>query len=273
MQWLTVHYTGAPSINVSEDRVAAFIKNMERQDFANTSQGYSAIKYNFFVDKFGRIWEGRGFDYRNAADGGGANGNSISVQVMVGVHDNRPTDQMVFALQSMYQHAVRRYGRLLQVRGHKDVRATSCPGVELERLVRSGRISRPVDVPQVVVGQRGEIPTVVKEADVYKVTGPTRVYDSRDGGVRVKGGSTVSVRTNLPSDAKAAHVNLTGLFDGGGFLTAWADGALPNASVLNGKKGDTVANAVTVPLRADRSFQLFAHADTHVIVDVMGYHS
>lgn len=273
VNFLTVHYTGAGSVSVSEDQVAGYIKNIERQDFANTSQGYSAIKYNFFADKFGRLWEGRGFDYRNAADGGGANRDSISVQVMVGVNDNRPTEQMVFALQSLYQHAVQRYGRLLGVRCHKDVRSTSCPGVELEALVRSGRISQPVSALQEVIGQRVDVPQLLKEASMFKVTSPTRVYDSRDGGKRVRGGSSVVVRTNLPADAKAAHVNITGLFNAAGFLTVWADGARPNASVLNGKKDDVVANAVTVPLRADRTFQVFAQADTHVVVDVMGYHA
>jgi hypothetical protein len=121
--------------------------------------------------------------------------------------------------------------------------------------------------------QRPDIPQPIRSAAMYTTTIPTRVYDSRTGaGVQVAAGQTVVISTNLPAGATAAHVNVTGIMDGPGFITTWAEGDRPNSSVLNGQRGQAVANAVTVPLDSRRRFSLYAHARSHVIVDVMGYH-
>jgi len=121
-------------------------------------------------------------------------------------------------------------------------------------------------------GQLPNVPESLRNAKMYTVTQPTRVYDSRQGKL-LTGGSSTTVKTNLPKGAVAAHVVVTGLFEGNGFVTAWASGARPNASVLNGKKGDVLANAVTVPLASNGTLRLFNSPNAHLIVDVMGYHS
>ena len=106
---------------------------------------------------------------------------------------------------------------------------------------------------------------------MYTVTNPTRVYDSRRG-AKLRAGQTVTVSTNLPAGAKAAHVNITGIMDRGGFFTAWGAGQRPDTSVLNGVPGQAVANAVTVPVDGVGRIRLFTHAPAHLIVDVMGWY-
>jgi hypothetical protein len=151
---LTVHYVGSPSVGVSEANVAGFIKNIERGQMAK-DPAMSAISYNFLIDKYGRVWEGRGFSYRNAANGAGSNNaTSLSVCVLVGVNDNNPTGSILFALRVLWKHCLVRCLNIVDVQGHRDVRATACPGDALYKLVSSG--------------------LVVGDGNVSRVDGPNR---------------------------------------------------------------------------------------------------
>jgi LysM repeat protein len=144
---MTVHYTGTARVTATADQIAARIKATERHHFNRTDAFYSAVGYNFAIDKWGRIWELRGFDYRNAANGTASNSTSFSVCVLVGVEDNTPTPEIVAALQALYAEGVRRTGRRLAVKGHQEHKATACPGGALQALVRSGRIQNPPPAP------------------------------------------------------------------------------------------------------------------------------
>lgn len=144
---MTVHYTGAPSVQVSKAGVPGYIKRIERQHQARPGdQACATIAYNFIIDKWGRIWEGRGWDYINAANGArrgqpSSNPVTFSVLVLVGVEDNAPNEAITQALEDLYKLACKRLRRReLAVQGHKDHVATSCPGPKLYRLVKSGKI-------------------------------------------------------------------------------------------------------------------------------------
>lgn len=145
---MTVHYTGAPSFNARRGEIPARIKRIERQHQARPGdEKQSTIGYNFIIDKWGRIWEGRGWTYRNAGNGArkgqpSSNPVSFSVCVLVGVDDNKPTPEIIAALQLLYSLAVKRFKRELAVQGHKDHISTSCPGPALQRLVKSGKIQK-----------------------------------------------------------------------------------------------------------------------------------
>jgi len=142
---MTIHYTGAPSVNAGKDDMAARIKQTERGHQGRTNENISTIGYNFVIDKWGRIWEARGWTYRNGANGArkgekSSNDWSFSVQVCVGVKDNAPTPEVIDALQDLYVIACKRFKRELSVGGHRDHVATSCPGEDLYKLVKSGKI-------------------------------------------------------------------------------------------------------------------------------------
>jgi hypothetical protein len=81
---LTLHWVGSSNYNRTPDQIPAGIKQIEQGQF-RADGNLSAISYNFLVDKYGGIWEGRGYNYRNAANGKNANNTtSMSVCVLVG---------------------------------------------------------------------------------------------------------------------------------------------------------------------------------------------
>lgn len=95
---------------------------------------------------------------------------------------------------------------------------------------------------------------------------PIRVYDSRRqtgafaaGEVRkVAVGQNGAVFVNVTVvDAKAA-----------GFVTAWADGPMPDVSNVNYGAGQTICNTSWVPVAADGTIQLYTYASCHLLVDV-----
>jgi hypothetical protein len=145
---MTVHYTGAPSVNATPDEIPARIKRTEQGQMAK-DPNLSAVGYNFFIDKWGRIWEGRGYTYRNAANGGdsvhftkkSSNPWTMSVCLIIGVKDNQPTPEIVTALRWLWRDMNRQFGRTLNIQGHQAHRPTACPGVEVMKLINSGGIT------------------------------------------------------------------------------------------------------------------------------------
>lgn len=60
----------------------------------------------------------------------------------------------------------------------------------------------------------------------------------------------------------------------GGFVTLWRSGLTPPiASCVNYAPGQTVANTTSVPVAADGSFHVYAYANTHMVIDLVGVHS
>jgi hypothetical protein len=113
--------------------------------------------------------------------------------------------------------------------------------------------------------------TEVRSPRMYEPVNPRRVLDLRPK--RPNPGSVVTVRTNAPPGSTATHVNITVVDSvGGGYVTAWSQGVMPESSVLNTfAAGQTVANAVNVPLTSTGEFKLFTSAGDLMIVDVMGF--
>jgi len=145
---LTVHYMGVDGPITDDPRkIPGLIKNVERNHMARKGENMSAIGYNFLIDKNGKIWEGRGWDYRNGANGTDSNDTSISVCILVGVKDNKPTPEMVNAVRWLREQTAKKYRvikkRKVTVRGHKHHKATSCPGPALTKLVMSGSFQEP----------------------------------------------------------------------------------------------------------------------------------
>ena len=116
---------------------------------------------------------------------------------------------------------------------------------------------------------------------IEMLAAPTRLLDTRTGN-GLSGKFTAGQRRDLqitgrggiPATARAVVINLTSTSsDTGGFITAWPTGiAQPNASVLNRKTGDTVANLAIVPIGSGGKISLYnSTGTTHLIGDVVGY--
>jgi hypothetical protein len=145
---LTIHYVGVDGPLSSDPlKIPGLIKNIERNHLARTGENMSAIGYNFLIDKNGHIWEGRGWAYRNGANGTDSNDTSMSVCILVGTKDNKPTAEMINAVRWLREQTAKKFRRVkrrqVTVRGHKAHKATSCPGPALTRLIQSGAFLEP----------------------------------------------------------------------------------------------------------------------------------
>ncbi|WP_405833761.1 PKD domain-containing protein [Streptomyces sp. NBC_00105] len=119
----------------------------------------------------------------------------------------------------------------------------------------------------------------------YTSMTPARFVDTREGlGAsrgRLAARSAFTTRIGglqgVPPGITAVALNVTVTEpEGPGHLTAYSgDGAVPTASNLNFVPGQTVANAVIVPVAADGTIKVFngSWMPAHVVVDVVGYYS
>lgn len=98
--------------------------------------GWSGTGYAFMVDQAGTIFEGRGWSLQ-AAHCPGYNRSGLSAYVAIG-GDQEPTDAALRAVRWLYDESCRRTGRQLAKRGHRDGKATSCPGDALYAWVEAG---------------------------------------------------------------------------------------------------------------------------------------
>jgi hypothetical protein len=150
-----VHHTAGPN-NYSAADVPGIIRGIQAYE-QSPAQGYNDIAYNFLVDKFGRIWEGRGGgidkDVLSAATGG-FNSYTVSVAA-IGDFTSTPAPQaMVDSIAQVVGwklgvNGVSPYGTATltstgndrypagtavtfnAVSGHRDSKPTECPGTQL----------------------------------------------------------------------------------------------------------------------------------------------
>ncbi|WP_328528260.1 FG-GAP-like repeat-containing protein [Nocardioides sp. NBC_00368] len=159
-----VHHTAGTN-DYTETDVPSIIQGI--YEFHVKTRGYRDVGYNFFVDKFGRIWEGRhggvalpvegahtsGYNY----DSFGASALGCFDTVAAGCPDdtgatqNQPTDAMVQAYGSLYAWKLSLHGVTANatnvtltktdgtkttfphaIQGHRDAGTTVCPGANLQ---------------------------------------------------------------------------------------------------------------------------------------------
>ncbi|WP_327260090.1 PKD domain-containing protein [Streptomyces sp. NBC_01232] len=124
------------------------------------------------------------------------------------------------------------------------------------------------------------------QAAGYTSMAPARFVDTRKGlgtgtapgklAARSAFTTRISGLNGVPEGITAVALNVTVTEpQGTGHLTAYGDGPVPTASNLNFVTGQTVANAVIVPVAADGTIKVFngAWMPAHVVVDVVGYYS
>lgn len=138
--------------------------------------------------------------------------------------------------------------------------------------------------------QSGTVDLAADLAGYYSATGahgfvplaPTRIADSRQRlGVagRLRGGVpsllVVAAAGGVPADAAAAVLNVTAVKASASsdlrVYPTQAGGAIPLVSHLNMPRGRDEPNLVVTRLGTAGAVQLYARADTHVVVDVSGY--
>ncbi|MEU9233860.1 PKD domain-containing protein [Streptomyces subrutilus] len=139
---------------------------------------------------------------------------------------------------------------------------------------------QPVDLIADVTGYFTRAP-----AGGYSSMAPARFVDTRDGlgaskarlAARTAFATRIGGLRGVPQGITAVALNVTVTEPAGpGHLTAYSGaGPVPTASNLNFVPGQTVANAVIVPVAEDGTIKVFngSWMPAHVVVDVVGYYS
>jgi hypothetical protein len=149
-----VHHTASGN-DYSRSDTPALIRGMYR--YHTKSLGWSDIAYNFLVDRFGRIWEGRAGGVARPVRGAhtlGFNSDSCGIAVIGNFDQVKASDTVVRGVAAVAAWKLDRYGRrargrttvrsegsdkyrdgamatLRVIDGHRDTNDTSCPGTNL----------------------------------------------------------------------------------------------------------------------------------------------
>jgi hypothetical protein len=291
-----VHHTTGAS-----DYTATEVPGMIRAIYAYHTEtlGWSDIGYNFLVDRFGRLHEGRwgGVDRPViGAHTGGFNTNTVGIAAL-GDHETSPVPDAVMTgfgqllgwklgLYGADPHGrvtltsgggdSNRYptGQAVDfnvISGHRDASYTLCPGQHLYPRL-----------PEI----RSEAAAFMGRPGPFRAVTPARVLDTRTGlgapaGVVTAGSFRslqVAGRGGVPAIGVGTVVlNVTAVKpSGGGYLTVYPTGrARPTTSNLNYPAGrPAVANLVHVAVGSGGAVTVYAgNADVHVVADVYGWTS
>ena len=144
---LAGHWNGPPmrlvNANCSSTCYQA-VRNIQR--FHQVTRGWLDIAYSFLVCPHGKIFEGRGWGVRTAAQGT-TYGNTHYHAVMYLAGDGEPlTEAAKRGLRAVYDESRRRYGG--KFRPHSWFNSTICPGSEMRRWIEDGaKVSGSVSPP------------------------------------------------------------------------------------------------------------------------------
>jgi hypothetical protein len=108
------------------------------------------------------------------------------------------------------------------------------------------------------------------------LAGSTRVFKAWAATYTAQGGSGTNCNILQSNDVAALALNLLVIVPSGeGFIKAWPVGvAQPNASTLNYKTNDVLANSATLKVsQVSGDWNLFSVSTTHFAADVVGYYS
>jgi putative cell wall-binding protein len=190
-----VHHT-VNANDYTADEVPGIIRAIYA--FHVTSRGYRDIGYNFLVDKYGRVWEGRHGGIEQPVVGAhtlGYNSVAFAMSAIGTYTGTAPTSAMITAYQGLFawklsNHGVSALGRATlngtafdAVSGHRDANATECPGNALYAqipTIRTGAAALQSASPIRLAGpdRFGTAAAVARE--VYPSASSVVVVDGRD---------------------------------------------------------------------------------------------
>ena len=138
LHWMGFHIEG-DSIRL--------VKSIQRNHMSPPKSWWD-LAYNEMIDQDGNVFEGRGLTHRSGAQGGTRNNKAYyALGLMVGP-GQPPSDELVAAVRKRIKVIRTMQPSATAVVGHNELKATSCPGPDIDRMIRAGMFEpRPVDVP------------------------------------------------------------------------------------------------------------------------------
>ncbi|QIK65574.1 hypothetical protein G7072_03790 [Nocardioides sp. HDW12B] len=278
-----VHHT-VNANDYSRDQVPSLLRGIYA--YHTRSLGWSDIGYNFLVDRFGRIWEGRYGGVARPVVGAhtlGYNEDSFAMSAIGNFETAQPSDVMLDAYAKLFAWKLGLHGirgddgdvvisgdHFKAISGHRDAGSTACPGrylyAQLPAIRRataaaqSGRDPDPTPPPPTPEPEPEPVTTTDRDADLSGRSFPDlvardkrtgRAVVIRTGGMLEFEATDVVARDLSSFDLVAAADDLDG--DGTADLVARrTEGG--EAVLLRGE-------AAGARFRADRTYTEFARLD------------
>jgi hypothetical protein len=99
------------------------------QAFHQDTRGWADIGYHWLIGRDGRVYEGRALDVQGAHAGGDNNRNNLGVSVIGDFSTRLPDGPQLATLTAFLRDQMRtRSIPLDRLFGHRDFKATACPG-------------------------------------------------------------------------------------------------------------------------------------------------
>jgi hypothetical protein len=132
---IAIHWEGPALGDYSDQDAFAIVRGIQRDHMVN--QGWADLAYTAVVDRFGRLFEGRGPGVRTAANGtNDGNARYYAVCALVGSGDS-VTQELLTGLTSAVDW-LRAEGAGPELRAHSSFVATACPGDDLRQWIGRG---------------------------------------------------------------------------------------------------------------------------------------
>lgn len=204
VQGVAFHWEGPKMGTPVADKCDDHIRGIQR--FHMKSRAWSDIAYNFIVCPHGKVYVGRGWGIRSAANGTNYGNDSFHAVCYLGGVDDPFTDAAKEAFITVVLESRRRYPKGKDVRPHSYFKATACPGDVIRGWVRTNPFSSatpppvppappapaPVPVPPPVKGQ--DMAYIVTHSDTKSyvtdlltkrhIAGPSHFDELVRGGVQ-----------------------------------------------------------------------------------------
>jgi len=136
---ITLHHTAgysSSSGNNTKTRAATAkcIRNIQKYHIQ--TNGWCDIGYHYFIDKKGGIWECRLIKYQGAHSGGTGNSKNIGIVLLGNFNNENPTFFQLKSLKKFLNYLQKKYKiSKSKLHGHRDFKATACPGKNLYKRI------------------------------------------------------------------------------------------------------------------------------------------
>ena len=142
---ITVHHSAPPQTLATNASPAVYhdeIRRIQRYHMDQSTPRCGDIGYHFLIDPTGRVYQGRALAYQGAHSGGVNNRDNIGVCLLGDFRDRPPTSAALASLTALLDELGTRHGIALDAHhlfGHRELKATVCPGRHLQDWVRRHR--------------------------------------------------------------------------------------------------------------------------------------
>jgi len=137
---ITIHHTAIPASGLrSKGDVAGQIESIRQAHINRKGEPFGDIGYHYVIDPMGNVWEGRSLSYQGAHVSK-QNENNLGIVCLGNFEMERPNDRQVRALHAFTAAQMRRFNvPLRDVRTHREMAQTACPGRNLQPVMNIAR--------------------------------------------------------------------------------------------------------------------------------------